>query len=64
MTDWLSTKLRAKKISQAELARRIGISPRGLCNKFKGKQPFLYREVVMICGELDIKNPLDYTWGI
>ena len=63
MQVWVFTKLKEKGISQAELARRIGIQPRSLCNKFQGKQPFLYREVVAICRELGIENPLVYDWG-
>ena len=59
---WVQDKLRKKGISQAELARRIGITPRSLCNKFGGKQPFLYDEIDKICDELDIRNPFDYTW--
>ncbi|MBR6603530.1 MAG: helix-turn-helix transcriptional regulator [Clostridia bacterium] len=63
MQVWLFAKLKEKGISQAELARRIGLSPRTLCNKFQGKQPFLYSEVVKICIELGITNPLDFEWG-
>ena len=63
MQLWLYEKLQAKGLSQAELARRIGTSPRSLCNKFQDKQPFLYREVLKICRELDIDNPLAYDWG-
>lgn len=62
MLPWVHEKLKNKGISQAELARRIGITPRSLCNKFGGKQPFLYDEIVKICGELGINNPLDLTW--
>lgn len=58
----LYAKVKDKGLSQAALARKIGITPRSLCNKFKGNQPFLYREVVAICKELDIQNPLDHKW--
>ncbi len=63
MEVWLFERLRAKKMSQAQLARRIGIAPRTLCNKFGGKVPFTYNEVVVICDILEISNPLDYKWG-
>lgn len=63
MQPWLYEKLKEKKLTQAELARRLGMSPRSLCNKFQDKQPFLYREVIKICRELDIDNPLAYDWG-
>lgn len=62
MQTWLCIKLNEKGISQAQLARRLGISPRSLCNKFQGKQPFLYSEVLKICRELEIDNPLNYKW--
>ncbi|MBQ8388792.1 MAG: helix-turn-helix transcriptional regulator [Clostridia bacterium] len=62
MQVWLFTLLKSKGISQAELARKIGIQPRSLCNKFQGKQPFLYREVVRICRILEIGNPLNFEW--
>ena len=54
--------LHRKGISQAKLAGKIGISPRALCQKFGGKRPFLYREVVKICNILDIQNPLDFPF--
>lgn len=58
----LYLKAKEKGLSQAALARKLGITPRSLCKKFKGNQPFLYREVVAICRELDIQNPLDHKW--
>ena len=63
MQLWLYEKLQKKGISQAELARRIGKDSSELCKKFRGKIPFLYSEVVKICRELDIDNPLAYDWG-
>ena len=50
--------LKEKKISQKQLAEQIGISEHSMCNKMKGRVPFLYREVVKICRILDIDNPL------
>lgn len=63
MQAWLYERLQQKKLSQAALARRVGMHPRSLCNKFQGKQPFLYREVVKICRELEIRDPFQYDWG-
>ena len=63
MQLWLYEKLQKKGISQAELARRIGKDSSELCKKFRGKIPFLYSEVVMICRELDIDTPWAYDWG-
>lgn len=63
MQLWLMKKLRENGLSQAALARELGLSPRSLCNKFQGKQPFLYWEVVGICRRLHIENPLQYDWG-
>ena len=63
MQVWLYEKLQQKGLTQAELARRIDVHPRSLCKKFQGKQPFLYREVVAICRELEIDNPLRFDWG-
>ena len=59
---WVFAKLKEKGVTQAELARRIGIDPRTICKKFKGGAPFLYSEVVAICRELGIDNPLNYQW--
>lgn len=63
MQPWLYEKLQEKGMTQAELAKRIDKDPSLLCKKFKGKQPFLYSEVVQICRELGINNPLAYDWG-
>lgn len=63
MQPWLYEKLQQKGLTQAELARRIGKDNSLLCKKFQGKHPFLYSEVVMICRELGIENPLAYDWG-
>ena len=63
MQEWVKEKLKEKGLSQAELARRIGMDNSYLTKKFQGKHPFLYSEVVAICRELGIDNPLDYDWG-
>lgn len=63
MQPWLFTKLKENGLSQAALARELGLSARTLCNKFQGKQPFMYHEVVRICRRLNIENPLKYDWG-
>lgn len=63
MQPWLYEKLQKKGLTQAKLARRIDKDPSLLCKKFNGKQPFLYSEVVQICRELEIDNPLAYDWG-
>lgn len=55
--------LHNKGLSQAKLAEMVGISPRALCQKFKGQRPFLYREVVKICEILNIENPMHFPFG-
>lgn len=46
-----------KKISQAELSRRIGISDRAMSQKITGKVDFQLKEVIAICKELGIEDP-------
>lgn len=60
MEVWLYAKLKEKKISQKHLAEQIGISEKGLSNKFNGRAPFLYEEVIKICDVLGIENPREY----
>ena len=59
----MQTKLKAilfeKKITQKELARRVGIYERGMTDKMRGKVEFTYTEVYNICLELGITNPID-----
>lgn len=60
MEVWLYSKLKDAGLTQKELAKRIGISAHSLCNKFGGKVPFTYREVITICDVLGIDNPREF----
>ncbi len=55
---WISAALKRKGITQKELAGRIGMDPTMLSRKLRCDREFLYSEVVKICIELDIENPL------
>lgn len=55
---WINDLLKKNGITQKELANRVGLSPTVLSNKLRCKREFLYSEVVHICIELGITNPL------
>lgn len=46
-------------ISQRSLARELGVTPKTLSEKLIGKKDFRWREVVVICRQLNITNPLE-----
>ena len=51
-------KLRAKNITQEQLAKQISLSPSTLNQKLNNKSEFSQREMTKICKALDI--PLEY----
>lgn len=55
-TELLKLELYKNKISQAKLAKQIGISEKSLSLKIQGKQDFWLREVKDICSILHIKD--------
>lgn len=56
--EWIYVVLKKKGITQKELAHRIGMVPSVLSDKLHCRREFLYSEIVQICAELDIENPL------
>lgn len=55
---WIGEALKRRGITQKELAVRTGMDPTILSRKLRCDREFLYSEVVKICLELDIDNPL------
>ena len=55
-TDLLKLELYKQKISQAQLAKKIGISEKALSQKIQGKQDFWLHEVKEICFHLNIDD--------
>ena len=56
--EWIRDALKNAGITQKELAKRVGMAPTSLSHKLSLRREFLYSEVVFICRELGIENPL------
>lgn len=52
--DRLLGKMREKHITQAELAKKIGISATSMYFSFKNRRDFRQDEILSVCGFLDI----------
>ena len=48
--------MKSKKITQRQLAEKIGICKNALCNKINGKTDFTVTEAAAICRVLDITD--------
>lgn len=53
----LRGKMAEKRMSQSELAKRIGMSENSLSRKLLGTRDFRLAEVIKIIDELQIENP-------
>lgn len=53
----LRGKMAEKRITQSELAKRIGMSENSLSRKLLGTRDFRLAEVIKIIDELQIENP-------
>nr|WP_315022960.1 helix-turn-helix transcriptional regulator [uncultured Aminipila sp.] len=53
----LRGKMAEKRMSQSELAKRIGMSENSLSRKLLGTRDFRLAEIIKIIDELQIQNP-------
>lgn len=57
--DKLKGKMTERHLSQAELAKCLGITVQALNAKLNGRSPFILEEVVKITDILSLDNPVD-----
>ena len=57
--DKLKGKMAERHLSQAELAKCLGITVQALNDKLNGRSPFILEEVVKITDILSLDDPVD-----
>ena len=58
-TEKLENLIKARGITKKHLAERVGLSYYGLALKLKGASEFKSREIVGLCQELEITDPVE-----
>lgn len=58
--DYIRGELKRRKLSQDEIAYRLGITQTGLSKRLSGKVVWSLTEVILLCEILEIKE----TWDV